>query len=333
MNLSIFQITELSILTLTTLYQKIACYQENKNLLPPGSITGQQKIHWCEQGSGSNTIVIDSSLGGVEGYLIINKLADCGRVVIFDRPGYGWSPSSRQPRTSQQINNELQALLQAANIQPPYILIGDSFGSYNMRLFAHSYPEQVVGLIMTDGLHEEQMLSLPFRLQLLKLFFAISFLFVGMGAILGLVRILGMLGVFEIIKPELKRCSIDGLKKVKRSFYRSNHWFTMAREMIGLDTSSRQLQVANDLGSLPIVNIKAATFLRIPGPAILWGWLINPADRARDQIHIALDKVSTDSQQLLAPHSSHFVWVDQPEIMVAAVELVIDRIKSTSRNT
>jgi pimeloyl-ACP methyl ester carboxylesterase len=333
MNLSAFQITELGIFTLTTLYHRIACYQEKRQIPPPGNIIGQQKIHWYEQGSGDTTIVIDSSLGGVEGYLLINKLADCGRVIMFDRPGYGWSPSSWQSRTSQQINNELQALLQTANIQPPYILIGDSFGSYNMRLFAHSYPEQVVGLIMTDGLHEEQMLSLPFRLQLLKLFFAISFLFVSIGAMLGVVRIVGMLGAFEIIKPELKCCNPDRLKQVKRSFYRSNHWLTMAREMIGLDTSGRQLRVANDLGSLPVINIKAATFLRIPGAAILWGWLMNPADRARDQIHIALDKISTDSQQLPAPHSSHFVWVDQPEIMVAAVELVIDRINSMPKNT
>jgi pimeloyl-ACP methyl ester carboxylesterase len=332
MHLSTFHITELGILTLTAFHHRIACYQENKQILPPGSIIGQQKIHWYEQGSSDTTIVIDSSLGGVEGYLLIHKLANCGRVIMFDRPGYGWSPSSWQPRTSQQINTELQALLQTANIQPPYILIGDSFGSYNMRLFAHSYPEQVAGLIMTDGLHEEQMLSLPFRLQLLKLFFAISFLFVSIGALLGVVRIVGMLGVFEIIKPELKLCNLDRLRQVKRSFYRSTHWLTMAREMIGLDTSGRQLQVANDLGSLPVVNIKAATFLRIPGPASLWGWLMNPADRARDQIHIALSKVSIDSQQLPAPHSSHFVWVDQPEIMVAAVELVIDRINSMPKN-
>ncbi len=334
MNLSVLQIIELGILTATTSYHLIASQQENQQFSPPGSIittTNQQKIHWYEQGNGS-TIILDSSLGGAEGYLLIDKLAKLGQVIIFDRPGYGWSPSSWQPRTSQQINNELQALLQTANIQPPYILIGDSFGSYNMRLFAHSYSEQVVGLIMTDGLHEEQMLSLPFRLQLLKLFFAISFLCVSIGAMLGVVRIVGVLGIFEIIKPELKRCNPDRLKQVKRSFYRSNHWFTMAREMIKLDTSGRQLRVANDLGSLPVVNIKATTFLRIPGPTFLWGWLMNLANQARDQIHISLNEVSTDSQQLPAPHSSHFVWVDQPEIMVAAVELVIDQINSTSRN-
>jgi hypothetical protein len=51
-------------------------------------------------------------------------------------------------------------------------------------------------------------------------------------------------------------------------------------------------------------------------------------DRARDQIHLALAQVSTNSQQLLATQSSHFVWVDQPEIMLDAVEKMIDRTKS-----
>jgi pimeloyl-ACP methyl ester carboxylesterase len=325
MNLSIFQVTELAILAATSIYHAIASYQENQQP-SPGTITADRaKIHWYSQGSGKTTIIIDHSLGGVEGYLLIDKLAKLGSVIIFDRPGYGWSKPNWHPRTSHQINLELQNLLQTAQIQPPYILVGDSFGSYNMRLFSHSYPEQVSGLIMTDGLHQDQMLSLPLRLKILKIFFAISFVFVSFGAALGIVRILGVLGIFEIIKPELKHCDPIRLKQVKRSFYRASHWLTMAREMSSLDTSGKQLRVADDLGDLPVINIKAATFLRIPLPAIFWSWLMNPADRARDQIHLALAKVSTNSQQLLAPHSSHFVWVDQPEIMVEAVEIMIDR--------
>jgi pimeloyl-ACP methyl ester carboxylesterase len=330
MNLSSFQITELAILSATSIYHAIASHQENQQP-PPGTITttDRAKIHWYAQGSGETTIIIDHSLGGVEGYLLIDQLAKLGRVIIFDRPGYGWSSPNWHPRTSQQINLELQNLLQTAQIQPPYILVGDSFGSYNMRLFAHSYPEQISGLIMTDGLHQDQMLSLPLRLKILKIFFAISFVFVSLGAALGIVRILGILGIFEIIKPELKRCEPIRLKQVKRSFYRTSHWLTMAREMSSLDTSGKQLRVANDLGSLPVTNIKAATFLRIPLPAIFWGWLMNPADRARDQIHIALAQVSNNSQQLLAPQSSHFVWIDQPEVMLDAVKRMIDQSNNT----
>jgi pimeloyl-ACP methyl ester carboxylesterase len=324
MNLSTLEISELVILTLTSLYHTIASHQENQQQ-SPGQITTSDRatIHWLEKGHGETTILIDHSLGGVEGYLLIDRLATLGRVVIFDRPGYGRSSPSWQPRTSQQNNLELQSFLRTAQIQPPYILVGDSFGSYNMRLFAHSYPEQVIGLVMTDGLHEAQMLSLPLRLKIFKMFLAISFFFVSLGAGLGIVRILGLLGVFEIIKPELKRCDTDRLKQVKKSFYQASHWLTMAREIISLDISARQLKFANDLGDLPVINIKAGTFLRIPLPKIFCGWLMDLADRARDRIQLDLAKVSTNSQQFLAPRSSHFVWIDRPEVMFAAVEKIV----------
>jgi pimeloyl-ACP methyl ester carboxylesterase len=320
MHLSTLQIVEVSILTLTTTYHTIATHQEKSQFSPPGTITNN--IHWYSQGNG-HIILIDHSLGGVEGYLLIDELAKLGRVVIFDRPGYGWSSNSQHPRTSQQINIELQNLLQIADIQPPYILIGDSFGSYNMRLFAHQDPSQVTGLIMTDGLHEKQMLSLPFRLQILKIFFAISFVFVSIGATLGIVRLVGSLGLFELIKPELRQCDRTRLRQVKQSFYRNSHWWTMAREMIRLDTSGQQLRGANDLGDIPVVNIKAHTFLRMPGPHILWSWLTEPADRARDNIHLALAKISSNSQQIAADKSSHFVWVDEPETIVAAIQIIL----------
>ncbi len=34
-----------------------------------------------------------------------------------------------------------------AKIEPPYILVGDSFVSYNVRLYAHLFPEKVVGFL------------------------------------------------------------------------------------------------------------------------------------------------------------------------------------------
>ena len=195
-----------------------------------------------------------------------------------------------QPRTSQQIVNELQELLVTAQISPPYILVGDSFGSYNLRLYAHQFPHEVRGLVLTDGLHEDSMLSLPPSVGLLKLFFTLSFGFVAIGAALGIVRILGELGVFELIKPELKKFPTRDRQYVKRSFYSARHWLTMGREMWNLDASGRQLQAANNLGNLPIISIKSQTFLR---PLLGIKFLsLSAADRVRDRIHLE-DRKST----------------------------------------
>ena len=100
---------------------------------------------------------------------------------------------------------ELDALLTQAGIEPPYILLGNSLGSYNVRLYAHLFPEKVVGMVLTDGLHEGGMLKMPIRLRALQLFFLSGFVMSTFGSTIGIVRLLKILGGFELIKPGLKR--------------------------------------------------------------------------------------------------------------------------------
>jgi pimeloyl-ACP methyl ester carboxylesterase len=322
-SLSPLQVFEIIGLSASALYHHISSYRERQQP-PPGTLVttpdGKTR-HLQVRGTGDVTVIVDASLGGVEGYLLIDELAKLTRVCIYDRAGYGRSEPSFKPRDSQQIVTELDELLTQAQIQPPYILVGDSFGSYNLRLYAHRFPDRIGGLILTDGLHERSMLSLPWSVGLLKAFFTFSFGFVAIGAALGIVRVLGDLGAFELIKPELKKFSPHDLQHVKRSFYSHNHWLTMGREMWSLDNSGRQLQIADDLGDLPIISIKSQTFLR---PFLGIKFLsLHTADRVRDRIHIDLLKLSTNTRQLAAANSSHFVWIDEPELIVQAVALAL----------
>jgi pimeloyl-ACP methyl ester carboxylesterase len=323
-SLSSLQVIEIASLAATTIYHQLANYRDRIKPSYPGKLVTSpdgQVRHLTLRGTGDMTIVIDSSLGGVEGYLLIDELAKLTQVCIYDRAGYGWSTGSFQPRTSQQIANELHQLLKTAQIPSPYILVGDSFGSYNLRLYAHQFPDEVQGLVLTDGLHEHSMLSLPLSVGLLKAFFTFSFGFVSIGAALGIVRLLGTIGVFELIKPELKKFSALDLQYVKRSFYSARHWLTMMQEMWGLDTSGRQLTAANNLGELPIVSIKSQTFLR---PLLGIKFLsLAAADRVRDRIHFDLLDLSTNTRQILAARSSHFVWIDEPEAIFSAVASLV----------
>jgi pimeloyl-ACP methyl ester carboxylesterase len=326
-SLSLLQVIEIASLTLTTIYHQIASYRDRQQPNNPGKLftSSDGKVrHLVTRGTGELTIVVDASLGGVEGYFLIDRLAKITRVCVYDRAGYGWSQSATAPRTSQQIVNELHELLNIAQIPPPYLLVGDSFGSYNLRLYAHQFPDEVWGLVLTDGLHEAAMLSLPWNVGMLKAFFTFSFGFVAIGAALGIVRILGAFGVFELIKPELKNFTPIDRRYVKRSFYRANHWLTMGREMWNLDASGRQLTVANNLGDLPIVSIKSQTFLRpLFGVKLL---SLPAADRVRERIHLALLKLSVNTTQVRADRSSHFVWIDEPEQIAAAVATLVAKI-------
>jgi pimeloyl-ACP methyl ester carboxylesterase len=323
------------LLIFTTIYQAIASYLEDKRS-PIGQLIdiGGYRLHLYTLGNTSGdsfgdakpTIVLDHSLGGIEGYLLIEKLAKLGRVCIYDRAGYGWSDYSPYPRTSEHIVMELDLLLTKAKIEPPYILVGNSFGSYNVRLYAHLFPQKVSGMVLTDGLHEIGMLNMPFQLKALKLFFLSGFVMSIFGGTFGIIRILKTCGVFELIKPELRNFPQKSLDRVKRSFCLPKHWITMSREIINLDKSSAQLAIANHFGSLPIVSIKSASFFK----TTLWTKFIplNSVNQLRHKMHLELIKLSSDCLQVDASQSSHFVWVDQPDLIVNAVKTIIDKIES-----
>ncbi|MEM1170408.1 MAG: alpha/beta hydrolase [Cyanobacteria bacterium P01_H01_bin.35] len=313
------------LLIATTIYQAIACYLENQKP-PPGKLfdVGGYHLHLYTAGEANQTIIIEHSLGGIEGYFLVEKLAKLGRVCIYDRAGYGWSEHSPHPRNSSQIVEELDTLLTKAKIKPPYILVGNSFGSYNVRLYAHRFPEKVIGMVFTDALYETGMLKMPLQLQGLKLFFISGFIMSTFGSILGIIQLFRKCGIFEFIKPELRQFSQESRNYVKRSFCRSKHWITMCREMLNLNNSGNQVTIANQFDSMPIVSIKANSFFK---PS-LWSFLtpLKAANQLREKMHKDISNLSTNFVQLQANKSGHFVWIDEPEIIVDAVKIILDKL-------
>ena len=313
------------ILIATSIYQAIATRIEDKQS-PPGELidVGGYKLHLYTMGKSRPTVIFDHSLGGIEGYLLIEEIAKIARVCIYDRAGYGWSERSPHKRSSEQIVKELDTLLNNAGIEPPYILVGDSFGSYNVRLYTHEYPEKVIGIILTDGLHQTGMLNMPLSLTTLKLFFASGFLISILGSTLGIIRLLKNIKAFELLKPQLRKFPQDNLNPIKRSFCRAKHWITMAQEILTLDISARQVSKANQFGDLPIVSIKADSFFK----SSIWTFALplKAANQLREQMHAELLKLSSDCIQLQAPKSDHFVWVDNPEIILNAIEIILNKV-------
>ncbi|MBF2067780.1 MAG: alpha/beta hydrolase [Calothrix sp. C42_A2020_038] len=313
---------QLLLLIFTAIYHAFSCWLENTKPAPGQlfDIDGC-KLHIYTKGEGNPTIILDHSLGGIEGYFLIDELAKITRVCVYDRAGFGWSDMNWRPRTSKNIVEELDALLTKADIKPPYILVGNSFGSYNVRLYAKHFPEKVIGMVLTDGLHESRMLKMQFDLKVLKYFFASGFIMSVLGATLGIVRLCNLCGIFRLLKPELGKFQRQAREHVLRSFCRSKHWLTMAREILNLDTSSKQVSIANYFNELPIVSIKANSFFK---PS-LWTTFIplTSANKLRDSMHEEIMKLSTNCTQIHANNSGHFIWIDEPEIIVRAVKIII----------
>jgi hypothetical protein len=57
---------------------------------------------------------------------------------------------------------------------------------------------------------------------------------------------------------------------------------------------------------------------------------IKAANHLREQMHKRIINLSTDCVQIDAHKSSHFVWIDQPELIVNAIKFILEKVDSSN---
>ena len=107
-------------------------------------------------GEGTPTIVIDAGGGEIQEYreyaaTFTSRLAQQRRVCAYDRAGHGRSdPAPNKPRQLEDVTGDLHALLEAAGVGGPLVLVGNSFGGFVMSFYANRYAEDVAGVVLLD---------------------------------------------------------------------------------------------------------------------------------------------------------------------------------------
>lgn len=125
-------------------------------------LVGEHRLDVSIRGQGNHTIVFESGLGHdlTVWTQVADEISRSATVVTYSRAGYGRSDSSDQPRTLQQIALELDQLLTAQDVSPPYILVGHSAGGFYIRKYAELYPDKVKGLVFVDSTPEQILIRL-----------------------------------------------------------------------------------------------------------------------------------------------------------------------------
>ena len=86
-------------------------------------------------GDGSPTVVMENALG-YRWMPIQREVTKFTRACWYKQAGYGWSDPGPKPCTSAAVASDLQALLRAAAVPPPYVLVGASGDGFPVRVFA-----------------------------------------------------------------------------------------------------------------------------------------------------------------------------------------------------
>jgi pimeloyl-ACP methyl ester carboxylesterase len=116
-----------------------------------------RRVRILIRGQGTPTVVFEHfGVAPVEAWNVVQpRVSEFTRTFTYDHAGYWGSDPGPTPRDARAIAADLHATLQRANIPPPYILVGQSFGGPLIRVFAHTYPNDVAGLVFVDPTQEE----------------------------------------------------------------------------------------------------------------------------------------------------------------------------------
>src|SRR5262245_27697748 len=155
---------------------------------------GGRRLYLECRGTGSPTVVLEAG-GYARGdfwsqdfsepagsrLMVLPAVAGYTRVCAYDRPGTirivnpqldpsgpeflpSRSDPAPMPRTAREPVADLRALLQAASVPGPYVLVGHSIGGIFVRLYASAYPDEVVGMVLVDSTPENVWLRFQARM-------------------------------------------------------------------------------------------------------------------------------------------------------------------------
>jgi pimeloyl-ACP methyl ester carboxylesterase len=270
------------------------------------------KMHIDCMGDGVPAVILDAGLG--DDYLSWRKvqppIAKFTRVCSYDRAGMGYSEASSKPRTSRTIAGELQALLQAAGIAPPYILVGHSAGGYNVRVFTSLYRSEVVGMVLVDASHPDQENRLPPELKNMEGTWRRESEFLELAMPIGIPRLLGL-------------CDPDASERAARCNFESAR--EGAREMEAFQQSATQAAAAGSLDGMPLAVLSHDPDRLVSG---LPPDLAKPTNVAWEKMQEELAHLSTRGTQTVAKNSSHYIQNDRPDLVIEAVRVVLDEARS-----
>jgi pimeloyl-ACP methyl ester carboxylesterase len=240
---------------------------------------GVATLHLHCYGKGSPTVVLNG--GPSEAWItwqsVISAVGKFTRVCAYDRAGLGSSSPGPEPRTSQQMANELAALLDKAKIPGPYVLVSHSTSNWIDRLYTAQHRDQVAALVFVAPFHEDM--------------------------------ISGTLAILAPYPADLESTRQEMANK---------------GEGLSVDdwlTSADQVRAAGTLGDLPLVLVAPG---KVASGSEPYAGQMAAMLAQQEQQLLAL---STNSVRLVADNSGHFIQRDQPQMVVQAIQLAIEKIK------
>lgn len=311
-------------------------------------IGGGRRINLHCLGQGPRTVLFDAggSDWSVIWALVQPKAAARVRACSYDRAGLGYSDAAAGPRSPIAIVEDVHALVKAAGLRTPLVVVGHSLGGFNMKLYAALFPDDVAALVLVDpaedrasertGARLRRMVGDPLAARIaLSDADAIRQAVARYDACAATARS----GDLDPQSLTYRRCS-DPVRpalgpaiaaerariQVTRS-YQDAQASELANSVYGQvsgDDSYRMLFRPGRFGSKPMIVLSHGTYDRA-----------DPVEAAGFQqylwLHAETAALSRRGRQRTVPDTSHNIEIDAPDAIVAAIMEVIDQLDGRTR--
>jgi len=294
--------------------------QDTSGFAPPGQMVdiGGFNLHAVVRGEGTPTVLFEPGLGGfsLQYSRILPGVSAFTRVMAYDRAGQAWSDPSPNPRTPVFMAGELRTLLDRLGLQPPYVLVGHSFGGLLARVYNGYHPEEVAGMVLVDATSVNEFEIFPDPDLIIRQN--------AQGA-----RLMKIASWFGLARP-LARLSMGSLSKVlpPEDFdtfvtvfsLPKHHEAALAEAEQYRSYLGPQSEVPVTLGDLPLVVVTAGN--SISGRGKVGGVTARQINEHHQEMQKDLARLSSRGEQIVIPGASHLSILAQPEYAAQVVEAI-----------
>jgi pimeloyl-ACP methyl ester carboxylesterase len=125
---------------------------------------GGHHLYLTCRGTGSPTVLYlhgaiwyDWVVPHANAFAIRDRLVDDMRVCLYDRRNTGYSDTVDAIQQPKAALRDLQNLLEVADIEPPYVLLGASAGGLLSYLYLNQHPDKVQGMVLLDAMFPDEL--------------------------------------------------------------------------------------------------------------------------------------------------------------------------------
>lgn len=279
------------------------------------------RARWAVIAGAGPVVVLEPAIAdvGLTWWKVQPEAAAFATVFTHDRPGLGRSEPISTPRVAASMVDDLRSALAAASLTPPFVLVGHSFASLTIRAFACLHPDEVSGLLLVDGAHEDQMERFPAELDPGPMLAGFS---------ASLRRLAESASRGEKVEP-LAPIPTGVPKDLVDDYLEATaptpvHLEAAAAEYEGLAVSQDQVRslMSSHPRDVPLIALRHGISQPVPGVSEA---VNRRYEEAWVQLQEELAARSESGEVRLAPDAGHLIHHDRPDLVVSAIRDLVFR--------